>query len=497
MSNNIKKNVVINSLIYSVGGLLMKCCSFFLLPLYTAYLTTVDYGITSIAGSFVSTMSFIVAFSLFSAIMRFFVDLKDDAERLKRFYGTVSVFVFLSSIVFGIVLTIFRSLLTKYVFSGIDYYPIILVCLVSLVFQCQHTIFDNILRSQQKAFKSSLFSILYFLLTVVLNIVFVVIFRMGAVGSLLATLISSAVYVAYFCVEMLIQKTIKICLDWKLLKSALAYSIPIIPHNLSTSIAALVSKVLIGGASSLASVGIYSVSMQFGQIADVVQGYVDNAYGPWLYEKLHNREEDYKNNIRGTAKVLTAVIGLFFLGISLFAQDYIILFVNKEFADAWKYVPLIVTVFAVKTMYYFYVEVLFYYKKASKYLFSATLTSSIINVFLSVFLISMWGIYGSILADFICMIIRVGIVYILSRKFEDIGLYLRDFIVNFFVVEAFMFGGLFLSYVRFQYVFSFTNFIYKIFVIVLYIVFSFILNKKYFKPILLAIKHKYTKKDMR
>ena len=94
--NSSAGRVVVNSVIYTFSGLLLKCFSFFLLPLYTAYLTTKDYGITSIANSFISTMSFVVTFSLFSAVMRFYVDLKDSPEKLKRFYGTISLFSFLS-----------------------------------------------------------------------------------------------------------------------------------------------------------------------------------------------------------------------------------------------------------------------------------------------------------------------------------------------------------------------------------------------------------------
>ena len=137
------RKVLINSIIYSCSGLLLKCFSFFLLPLYTVYLTTEDYGINSVITSFISTASFIVAFSLFSAVMRFYVDLKEEPEKLKRFYGTISLFVFFSGTAFAVVLTIFRQFTSKYLFSGIDYYPFILVALISLVFNCEYTIFDN------------------------------------------------------------------------------------------------------------------------------------------------------------------------------------------------------------------------------------------------------------------------------------------------------------------------------------------------------------------
>ncbi len=472
------KKVFVNSIIYSCSGLLLKCFSFFLLPLYTAYLTTEDYGITSVISSFISTASFVVAFSLFSAVMRFYVELKEDPEKLKRFYGTVTLFVFLSGALFGVILTLLRKPVSKYLFSGIDYYPFILVALISLIFSCQHTIFDNILRSQQKAMKSSVCSIVYFLVSVGLNIYFVVGLKMGALGTLLASLTAYVLYTLYFVIEMSVTRTIRFCLDITLLRSALKYSIPIMPHNLSTQIAMFVSKLLISGKGSLGGLGIYSVATQFGNIADTIQGYVDSAYGPWLYERLHNKEKSYRQTIRQNVKLLIAVIGLFFMGISLFAQDYVVLFLDESYVTAWRYVPLIVTVFAIKTIYYFYVEILFYYKEASRKLFTATLTSSFLNVLLSFLLIPELGVYGSILADAVSMLVRVTIVVLISRKYEDVGLKIRDFIKNFLVIEGFILLGLALSITRYQSVFSFVNFGYKVLVVLGYITVVFLMNRQ-------------------
>lgn len=493
-SNTSGKKVVLNSIIYSASGLLIKCFSFFLLPLYTAYLTTEDYGVTSIATSFIATTCFVVAFSLFSAVMRFYVDLKTDPEKLKRFYGTIVIFVFISGAAFFGLFTLFRGALSKYVFQGTDYYPVILVTLVSLIFFCQHNVYDNILRSQQKAAKSSILGIAYFFVTLALNILFVVVLKMGAVGSLLASLGGYFIYTVYFLIDMTVKKEITFCLDLKLLKSALKYSIPIMPHNLSTQIASLISKILIGDAVSLAGVGIYSVAAQFGTIADTIQVYVDQAYGPWLYEKLNEKEDGYKTFIRNISKTMIAVIGLFFIGISLFAQDYIILFVDKSYAEAWKFVPFIVLVFAIKTMYYFYVEVLFYYKKASKFLFTATLTSSFVNLVLSYFFIKSYGVYGSVAADAVAMLLRVAIIVIISKRFDDIGLRVFDFIKNAVVVAAFIFGGLALSYTKYQYTFSLINFAYKIAVVALYVLLVLFLNRKSIKPFIEVLKSKSGKK---
>ena len=477
MSDTSSKKVVANSIIYSVSGLLLKCFSLFLLPLYTIYLTTEDYGITSVATSFAATMGYVVSLSLFSAVMRFYVDLKDDPKKLSRFYGTVVVFSLLSSILWGCVMTIFREPISHYIFSGVDYYPVILICLATLVFNVQHTIYTNILKSQQKALKSSILSIGYFFFTLVLNILFVVVLKKGAVGVLCASLIADGVFFLVFMLDMLRQKAISICLDFTMLKDALKYSIPIMPHNLSTQIAMLVSKALIGGSASLASLGLYSVASQFGNMADTIQSYVNNAYAPWLYEKLHSREQSYKITIRKTVNLLSAVLGLFLIGIALFAQDYILLFLEKSYCQAWRYVPLIVLVFAIKTMYYFYVNVLFYYKKASRLLFTATLTGSIINVALSSVMIPWLGAYGSILADAIAMVVRVAIITAISLRYENVGLHIRDFVLNFILVVGFIVAAMLPSYLKADNIFTLLNLGYKALIMIAYMFVIYIQNR--------------------
>lgn len=466
----------------------MKGFGFFLLPLYTAYLTTKDFGITSIASSFIGTVGFIVAFSLFSAVLRFYVEFKDNPEKLKRFYGTIITFVFLSSIAFFLLFTVFRKILSKYVFAGEAYYPIILITLLSLVFDCQQIIFDRILKSQQKAFKSSVLSIVSFFIRIGFNVYFVVIKRMGAAGSLLANLLTSIIYTVYFTIYIVVHHEVHYCLDWGLLRRALRYSIPIMPHNLSTQIASLISKVLIGGKQSLAALGIYSVASQFGNLAETFHGYVGMAYGPWLYERLHDNENS-EETIRSISKILIAVLGLPFIGIALFSHEYIILLLDSSYVDAWKYVPLMVLVYSIKTPYYFYVEILFYHLQASKYLFIATLSSSLLNIVFSYFLIPGLGPIGAIAADALSMVVRVGVVVIISGRFGQIGLKLKDFINNFLIIALFITVGISPSLFKYGNTFSWTNLLFKCVVVLLYIVVVVLANRRQLLPIMSRLSY--------
>ena len=240
----------------------------------------------------------------------------------------------------------------------------------------------------------------------------------------------------------------------------------------------------------MASLGLFTVASQFGDIADTIQTYINNAYGPWLFERLHNKSNGYKTKIHSVVCALCAIIGLFFICISLFSHDYILLFLNKKYIYSWKYVPLIVLVYGIKTMYYFYINILFYFKKASRILFTSTLTGSIINVFTSAILIPILGVYGSIIADAIAMLARVLIVYFISKRFENIGLKVIDFFKSFILIAFFVFLGLIPSYIYYNDKYNILNTVYKFIITSFYCIYIIINYKRQIIPLLNKIIHK-------
>ncbi|MBL1992578.1 sugar lyase, partial [Klebsiella pneumoniae] len=88
-----------NSFLYTFSSLLINAVSFFLLPVYTLFLTPQDYGIVNLANNFIQVTIFAIAFSLYSAVVRFYADFKNDIEKVKRFYGTIVTFTGISGMV--------------------------------------------------------------------------------------------------------------------------------------------------------------------------------------------------------------------------------------------------------------------------------------------------------------------------------------------------------------------------------------------------------------
>src|SRR5699024_12790255 len=103
------------------------------------------------------------------------------------------------------------------------------------------------------------------------NFVFIVVFKLGATGMLLAKLIVHVAYMFYVIYDLKKHRLFMFAFDIKILWNALKYSVPLMPHNLSTRIASFASRVFLNIGGTATVVGLYSVGLRFVQLIDIVQ----------------------------------------------------------------------------------------------------------------------------------------------------------------------------------------------------------------------------------
>jgi len=489
-----KSKVLENSFFYMFSSLLVKAIGFFLLPVYTYFLTPEDYGITNLVNGFNSVATFIVAFSLYQAVMRFYVDYKNDREKLKRFYGSVTCFVFLSSLVFLLVSIAVNELIVSLFFEGVDFFPVVLIALVTLCFLSVHSVHQSMLQGMQKGKKLTLINIVVFLIQVALNLVMIGVLRMGAVGVLLAALIVNVGYMVFMLIDVRRNDLMEFCLDKRLLKEALKYSIPIMPHNLSTHIASFASRIFINREGSLGAVGLYGVAMQFGALVDIVQVSVNKAFAPWFYDVMNRRDKEAKEEILEMSRLLLILYSLVYLVIGLFSQEVVILMTNEKYTLAWTAIPILVVGYSIKSIYYFYVNILFFHKEAARRIFIATVSGSLADILFAAILVPLAGMYGAAIAFLIAKVIVVSIVVFMARKYNDIGYRLVDMLKTILPSFLFIGFGLFFSYTRYINEFSMFNLIFKLAVLGAYILFIYLTNIRIFRGLgkrLLVLRRKH------
>lgn len=490
-----KKKVLENSFLYTFSSILVKATGFLLLPFYTFFLTPEDYGITNLINSFLQVTIYVVTFSLNAGIVRFYVDFKHEEEKLKEFISTIVIFIIFTTNMFIFLSLIFNGFVTDLLFENLSFYPIVLIALISVFFIVMHSVHQHILQAMQIGRRLTKINLIVFFIQVSLNIILISVFKLGAVGMLLAQLFVYFGYIFFMLFDLRKNHLLALRFNFKLLFEALKYSIPLIPHNLSTRIASFFSRVVMNSGGTIALVGLYSVAFQFGTVIDTVQSSVNKAFRPWFFEMMKKGDQDNKREVIQISTILLTLYSLVYMIIGLFSQEAILLMTTEKYVLSWTVIPILTVAFSAKSIYYFYVNILFYYKTIANRIFIATLTGSFADIIFALILIPKYGMYGAALAFLTAKIIVSFIVYIMSRKYNQVGFKLVSMIKIIIPSLVFMGIGLYFSYTKYITQFNLFNFTYKLFVLALYILYIFLMNKKYIMSTLPIIKSKFLSRN--
>ena len=402
-----------NSGIYVVVSVLQKAVIFFLLPLYTAFLTPDDFGTVNVVLSISSLLSIFFCLSLQGAAARFHYQAGDDSEKLKSIWGTLCSFVILNSIILGSTIIICHSFLLDPFIKEINFFPLLLLGILNTIFAPLYIFFQYYLQTTQQGTHYGSNMLANFIINVTLIILFVVKFEMGATGILLANVITSIVFFIYTLI--IFVPKIKIGINWEILKPAFKYSLPLIPHSLSGWFTGMLDRLFINNITNSAEAGVYSAGYQFGNIVNISSSAVNQAYIPWFFQQTNNIEKT-EVSIVNFAEVMTITYCLLAFFISVFSVEVLRLMVTAEYFDAWKVIPLVSFAYVFNGLYYFFINILFLNK--TKLVPVVTFTSALISVFLNIVLIPKFGGIGAGISFLVSVFCSSVLALILSYKNE-------------------------------------------------------------------------------
>lgn len=412
MSN---KKVVLNACVYVANNIFVKAFQFFLVPIYTAFLSPEEYGANNVITSFISILAVLMTLSISSATSRLYAENREDAGKVQRLFGSLYLFTALFGTFILALLLCFNGCLSAWLLLDIDFFPVVFLAILNLLLTSIATQYTGMLQAMQEAKECAVINIVSFSLNLSLNYLFVAVLDLKLAGIYYSGILVNSLQVLFSLFRMHKRELVRWTLDRAFLRDALKYSIPLIPHSLSGSISQFVGRLILGNSFSLATVGIFSLASQFGRVIDTVQSSVHSAYLPWFFEVRGKRSADAPQAVKSLLPVLLDIYGIFFLAFALFSQELILIMADNSYASAWIMIPLFVCIFAIKTPYYFYSAFLFYDKAKTRFIFVATILGNLANVFVASFLIPHWGAYGSLAADLISTVILLVIIVGMCR----------------------------------------------------------------------------------
>lgn len=429
-----------NSVLYSIASILTKASGLLLMPIYSnvKYLTEEEYGEYNLLIQFAYAALFFVNLALNHSVLRFYSDFKNDKEKCKRFFGSILTFVTFVGMGVVALFVLFRRPLTDVLFTGIKFFPGVILALITLVFNAIYAMYQSVLQTMQQGKKYSANNILFVATHSALNIVFIVGFRnmyidsfhLGGVnGMMISVTISYFLFAMYGIIDLFKRGLMKVIIDREMLEMALKYSVPLLPHTAANNIAVYIPKFFLNKVSK-AYTAIYSVSSQFSSIIDVVQISINTALRPWFNENMKRGEEGKKDIINFTmiAFKLSVIVCL---GVALFSQELVLFIASSEtYYEAWKVVPVLACTHAVKCIYYNYTLAIMYDLRSSKYLFLCSISGTVVNFILTWLLVVIVGLgpFGAAVSFLISRSVSASLIIAVCKRYDIIRFPLRQMV---------------------------------------------------------------------
>jgi len=408
--------LVKNSSIYTVVAFLQKAIGFLLLPIYTVFLTPVDYGKVNVVNTLMGIVSVLFNLSLQGAAIRFHYKHADERIMRKKIWGTTFCFVFLNTAALSVLLLLFHRAFLDPFAENVMFSPFILLGLITTGLSPTFMFYQTMLQAEQNGKRYGLNNLVFFIVNLGLTIAFVVGYKMGAVGILLANAISNGLFFVYSAFVLLPK--IKLGIDKIILKEALKYALPLIPYNLAAYTALMIDRLFLNKMKGTGDVGIYSVGFQFANIVTIVTGAIAQAYSPWFFEKWEKGEEG-RAAIAKILPIISLVFAILGLGMALLGPLALSIMVSKSFTLAWQVIPCMSMGYAFSGIYLLGVNGLFISKTYLLPLLA--FAGLIVNVALNLLVIPRYGILGASFSSMVYNIFMTLLVILLAEKIEQIG----------------------------------------------------------------------------
>ncbi|WP_102399914.1 polysaccharide biosynthesis C-terminal domain-containing protein [Haloimpatiens massiliensis] len=435
MSNkNRSKRLVVDMILYAIGDFGSKIISFLLVPFYTNYLGTDEYGAMDLINVTQSLIIPIISLQLTSGVFRYLLDDKYDKEEI---VSTGINFTIVSStismIVFWIIYKVF-NLQIPYVGA------IVLLTLFSML----NSMLKQILRGLDKIKIYSITGIITTLLFCILNIIFIGYFKMSYQGMVYANIITLFIVSIFILIEGNIFKCYKMNLFSKeVFKELLVYSFPLIPNTISWWIMNVSDRYLVNIYVGMSAVGIYGLSNKFASVLFMFNSIFDRAWQTSAIENYSspNRDKFFTEIFNKLMKFEILIV----LGCTIVLKPMMI-FIGHEYRYAWKYANILFLANLFLSFSLFY-GVGYNCEKKTKEAFTTTVYSAILNFVINLLLIKFIGVYAAALSTLIAYFVLWISRIFTTKKFFTIKINIRELILGITLILmanliSFLFEGL-------------------------------------------------------
>ena len=413
---SILKRLIKGSLTYGFGSLSQKIVGVLLVPVYTRFLTTSDYGIVAVASSVSSILGIFLGMGLSAAVVRHYYDYADSQEEVPEYIGTVFLFFLAVSISIVTGLAVFGKPLFDSLFSDVPFHPYIFLTLWTALFGVTSNILLGLYRAREQAGRYVALQVGQFLVSLGVIIYLVTILQQGALGQIRGGFLSGLLFFFVFLVLTLREGALRFSMPK--LRNALGFGLPLMPHMLSGWVLAAADRILLARMTSLSEVGLYNLGYQIGMVMSLVVSAINFAWAPIFYDTARNRK-DARSLLSRMFTLYAVVVSTLAVGAVLFSREVILIMAAKPFYGAYLVVPAVAVGYLFQGLYFMSVTPIFYMKK-TYVLPCLTGFAALLNIGLNIWWIPRLGIMGAAYATLVAFALLFALTHIAAQRYYRI-----------------------------------------------------------------------------
>lgn len=397
-----------NTLLFTIANFANKLIVFFLLPFYTAVLTTEEYAVIEVITTVQQLVFPIVTLDITEAVIRFCMEKNSDK---KAIFTPAALVVITGTIILAV---ISGAVAAVSVGKGKFILYFFLFCMLVSA----NTLLSSFYRTIDKLGVITVVSIINTLIVTVMNVYLIAVRGMGVDGYYISYITGNTVAI----VLMLSAVDLRGYFGWMPVKTMkkqivpmLQYSLPLIPNALFWWVNSGLDRIFLTTISGLSAVGMYGAANKIPAVLSTLASIFQQAWGLSAF-----RENDSSNKQEFFHEVYNAY-NLFLLlittGLILFSKFFCSILLSESFFHAWTWVPWLLLGFYTNSMCSF-VGTEFTAAKKTVWVLLTTALAAAVNICLNLLLIPEYSGMGAAIATSISYFVMLEVrVWILRKKF--------------------------------------------------------------------------------
>ena len=395
------KQLLSDTVVFGVGNALMKLVQFCLMPIYTAYMTTEQYGVGELINNLNELLYPLACLAIYDAVFRFALD--DDGRKK----SVLSSGLALTVISLPIVLV--AASISFFVFHFQYVWLLALMCFTAGVrYVCVH--FTRGINRPLLFAGAGVFGSLVIFACAVL---FLSVLHLGITGYLLSFALAHILTTIFVVIRGKLYKYFSFSeISKNEIQLMVRYSIPMIPNGMTWSAVNFIDRYAILIVCGASTAGLFTAAGKLPAVINMISMIAQQSLQIFAAKEIKSENKNKSfSTVFSAYSILMLLMGSFVIAITELLSKVLL---KGDFYESSKYVPLLLVV-ALISNYSAYFAMFYNAIKDTKMILITTVIGALVNIVFAIALVIPFGAWGVIASSVIAYLTMMIMRYINTR----------------------------------------------------------------------------------